>query len=569
MSALPHFDAIEGQPLTLEQKKYLSGFFAGLAAKGVSFGDVAQAAGAKSAEEEAPLILEERIKKEEHPLDSYYRLLENAKTNQAPDKEEIFRFKWNGLFYLTPVKDAFMARLRIPGGQLKTFQLREIAAIARELTTGYVQVTTRANLQIRLIEPRNAPAFLRRIQLIGLHTRGAGADNIRNLTSNPTAGIDLHELIDCTPFVQELAQIIINHREFYDLPRKFNVAFDGGGLIGSVEDTNDVGVKAVRVGDGIFFRIAVGGATGHKAFARDLGVLISPDEIVKVVVALIRVYIAHGNRGDRKKARLKHLLEKWTLEQYLVEAERLLGAPLTRSSLDPGQLEYPSAKIAHSHIGAFSQKQPGLHYVGVALPVGQITPKQLERIANIAEHYGSGEIRLTVWQNFIIPNIPATYLETVKKEVRRSGLDWKQSNLASGVIACTGNKYCKFSSTDTKGHALALIKHLERRIELDVPINIHFTGCPNSCAQHYMGDIGLLGAKTSDGLEAYHVCVGGGFGKSQAIGRQIFQAVPFEELKPLMEKILGVYLKSRDAGESFQAFTARHDLNALQVAFCA
>jgi len=569
MGTLPQFDVIEGQPLTLEQKNYLKGFFSGLASKGVTFGDLAQANGTKPPEDEVPLILEERIKKEEHPLDSYYRLAENAKANKAPDKEEIFRFKWNGLFFLTPVKDAFMARLRIPGGQLKTFQLREIAAIARELTSGYIQITTRANVQIRLIEPKNAPEFLRRIQLIGLHTRGAGADNIRNLTSNPTAGIDPYELIDCTAYVQELAQLIINHREFYDLPRKFNIAFDGGGLIGSVEDTNDIGIKAVKIGNEIGFRIAVGGATGHKAFARDLGVVVPPDEIVKVVVAMIRVYIANGNRGDRKKARLKHLLEKWTLDQYLAETEKLLGRQLIRSPLDQVSITYPSEAVPHSHIGAFPQKQEGLHYLGVALPVGQVTPRQLERIADIADHYGSGEIRLTVWQNFIIPNIPTAFLETVKKEVRRIGFDSKQSNLASGVIACTGNKYCKFSSTDTKGHALALIKHLERRVELDVPVNIHFTGCPNSCAQHYMGDIGLLGAKTSDGREAYHVCVGGGFGKHQAVGRPVFQAVAFEELKPLVEKILLVYLKSRLAGESFQAFTARYDLNALQTLFCA
>ncbi len=199
-----------------------------MAAKGITFGDIAGAAPAPKQDDPA-LIFEERIKKEEHPLDSFYRLVENAQTNKAPDKEETYRFKWEGLFYLTPVKDAFMARLRIPGGQLKSFQLREIAAIARDLTTGYLQITTRANLQIRLIQPKDAPAVLRRIQAIGLHTRGAGADNVRNLTSNPTAGIDPHELIDCTPYVQELAQFILSHREFYNLPRKFNIAFDGGG----------------------------------------------------------------------------------------------------------------------------------------------------------------------------------------------------------------------------------------------------------------------------------------------------------------------------------------------------
>src|SRR5437867_741118 len=358
-----------------EQKEYLSGFFAGVAAQGQRFSDVEPAPAAASKED---LIFEERVKRELHPLDAYPQLLENAATNKAPDKEDIFRFKWHGLFYLTPNKEGFMARLRIPGGVVQTFQLREIANVAKELTSGYVQITTRANFQIRLIQPKDASEVLRRIQSVGLHTRGAGADNIRNVTANPTAGIDPVERIDVLPFVNELAQIIIHDRSFYDLPRKFNIAFDGGGLIGTVEDTNDIGVKAVRVvpatlvsreeptpnpssgGEledgrpiavplpgggrgglisptlrsddfitdavppGIYFRLNLGGATGHKAFARDLGVLLRPEELMKVRVAVIRVYITHGNRADRKKARLKHLLEIWPLEKYLEEMERLL-----------------------------------------------------------------------------------------------------------------------------------------------------------------------------------------------------------------------------------------------------
>src|SRR5438093_967118 len=268
-----------------EQKEYLTGLFAGIAARGQTFSD-AQPAPAERSEDP---IFEERVKRELHPLDAYEQIVENALGNKAPQKEDIFRFKWNGLFFLTPVKDAFMARLRIPGGVVRTYQLRELARIAQELTSGYVQITTRANFQMRLIEPKDAPEVLRRIQSIGLHTRGAGADNIRNLTANPTAGIDPVELIDVLPFVEQLAAIIINDRAFYDLPRKFNIAYDGGGLIGSVEDTNDSGLKAVQVvhesGEikpGIYFRVKLGGATGHKAFARDLGVLVRPQEVLKV-----------------------------------------------------------------------------------------------------------------------------------------------------------------------------------------------------------------------------------------------------------------------------------------------
>ena len=557
---------VNGEPLTEEQRQYLGGFFAGLAAQGLKFSDVEPNPVTEKAAPVENLIYEERVKRELHPLDAYEQIVENAQLNKAPDKKEIFRFKWHGLFFLTPNKEAFMARLRIPGGLLKTFQLRELAKLAKELTSGYVQITTRANFQMRLIQPRDCPEFLRRVQSVGLHTRGAGADNIRNLTANPTAGIDPQELVDVMPLCQELGQIIINDRSFYDLPRKFNIAYDGGGLIGTVEDTNDIGAKAVRVGGDIFFRIALGGATGHKAFARDLGVLVKPGELNKVILAVVRVYIANGNRGDRKKARLKHLLETWSLDQYLAETEKLLGSGLRRSPVESSDEPAPPPLRPHSHLGVYPQKQPGLNYIGVALPVGQITPKQMLRVAEIADLYGSGEIRLTVWQNFLIPNVPDAYVETVCKAVRKAGLDTKASRLRGGLVACTGNSYCKFAMVNTKGHALALADYLEKKLTLDLPINIHLTGCPNSCAQHYMGDIGLLGTKVK-GEEAYHVFIGGGFGVNQAVGRQVFSGLSVEDTKITLEKMLKGYLRHRLEGETFQKFTQRHDLNTLQAFF--
>jgi ferredoxin-nitrite reductase len=573
--ALP-IQHVNGTPLNEEQRHYLTGFFAGVAARGYRFSDVESLPVAENKSSTDDLIFEERVKRELHPLDAYPQLLENAAHNKPPDKEDLFRFKWNGLFYLTPNKEAFMARLRIPGGVVKTFQLTEIARIAKELTTGYIQITTRANFQLRLIQPKDAPEVLRRIQNVGLHTRGAGADNIRNLTANPTAGIDPHEIIDVLPFCQDLAQIIINDRAFYDLPRKFNIAFDGGGLIGTVEDTNDIGIKAVLNDGGVVFRISLGGATGHKAFARDLGVLVKPAELNKVVVALVRVYIANGNRTDRKKARLKHLLESWPLEKYLAETEKLLGyalqrAPAASASPTEPPLEGSAGRAAtgdsrHTHIGVYPQKQPGLNYIGVAVPVGQITPKQLLRVAEIADLYGPGEIRLTVWQNFIIPNIPDAYVETARKALRKIGFETKTSHIRSGLIACTGNSYCKFAQSNTKGHALALGDYLDKKLALDQPINIHLTGCPNSCAQHYMGDIGLLGTRAK-GEECYHVFVGGGFGANQAVGRQVFSNVSFVELPQTLEKMLKGYLRRREPGESFQKFTQRNDLNNLQAIF--
>jgi ferredoxin-nitrite reductase len=559
-------EPIASAGFTVEQKEYLTGLFAGAAARGKAFADVEPAPKVRADE-----IAEERIKRELHPLDAYEQLVENAIGNKAPDKEDLFRYKWHGLFFLTPVKDAFMSRLRIPGGVLKSYQLRELANIAQQLTSGYVQVTTRANLQMRLIQPKDAPEFLQRIQAIGLHTRGSGADNIRNLTMNPTAGIDPVELIDVQPFVQQIAQVIINDRSFYDLPRKFNIAYDGGGLIGSVEDTNDIGVKAVKVGDEIMFRIALGGATGHKSFARDLGVVVPPAEITKVVAAVVRVYIEHGCRTNRKRARLKHLLETTSFDEYLALVEKKLGTTLKRAPYDVAQMRWASQELAHSHVGDYPQKQKGFSYVGATCPVGHITPKQMLRVAELAELYGNGEVRLTVWQNFIIPNVPEAFVATLKKALDKAGLPTKQSNLASGVIACTGNSYCKFAQANTKGHALEVIKQLEKRLELDQPVNIHVTGCPNSCAQHYMGDIGCLGAKTKvngESLEAYHLFVGGGFAKNQAVGRQVFSGVTAQELPNIIEKMLRAYLKHRTSkAETFQQFTTRHEVGRLQELF--
>lgn len=583
-STLP-FHEIAGDKLSPAQTAYLDGFFEGLRNRGLSFSDVMPGSGPDSRTPGAPdlqeLTPEERIKHDLHPLDAYPLLLQHAAANQAPDKENTFRFKWHGLFYLTPNKEAFMARLRIPGGHLKTFQLREIARVAQELTSGYVQITTRANLQIRLIQPKDAPEVLRRIQGVGLHTRGAGADNVRNLTCDATSGLDRSELVETLPLAQQLAQVILNTREFYNLPRKFNIALHGGGPVPSLQDTNDIGWTAVRVEagksdtpTGTYFRCALGGATGHRAFARDLGVLVTPEEVVKVTAALLRVFVAHGNRSDRKKARLKHLLDVWTLDQYRNETEKLLGYSLRRapdvvdSSTQLSDAHTPTPP--HPHVGIHPQKQAGLSWVGVAIPVGQLTPRQMLRLADLAEHYGSGEVRLTVWQNLIIPNVPDAYVETLKKALVKLGLDWRQSNLKSGFVACTGNSFCKYASSNTKGHALELMSYLDKRFQLDQPINVHLTGCPNSCAQHYIGDIGLLGAKvkvSGETLEGYHIFVGGAFGGSAEIGRQLFNGVSVSMLPGVMEKILRGYLKYRLPGEPFQKFTARHDIRKLQELF--
>lgn len=563
-----------------EQRNYLEGFFAGIAARGVSFGDLADSPAAAEPMQDVPslddLTKEERIKRELHPFDAIEQLVMDARWNAKPEAENVFRYKWNGLFWLNPVKDGYMCRLRIPGGVVRSHQLRELAAISRELTTGYIQITTRNNFQIRLIQPKNCPEVLRRIQGCGLHSKGAGADNIRNITMNPCAGLDPHELLDVRPLVNELATLIIGTKEFYDLPRKFNIAYDGGGLVSSVEDTNDIGASAVRIAEnsegiepGVHFRIALGGVTGHQTFASDWGVLVKPEQLNDVIVALLRVFIKHGDRTNRKKARFKYVVESTGLAGVLAEAEKLLPFKLTRLAADsPLQLKRDFSQQGHSHVGVHSQKQEGMVYVGASVPVGQLTARQLDRIADLADSYGSGEVRLTVWQNLIIPNVKTAFAETLAKSLRKLGLPCEQSNLKSGFVACTGSRYCKFAATDTKGHAIAMMDYLDKRVKLDRPVNIHFTGCPHSCAQHFMGDIGLLGTKVkSDSGEGYHITVGGGFGENRKIGRQIFSGVTFESLGETLAAMLKGYLAVRSDGETFHQFCNRHTIGQLQEIF--
>lgn len=573
----PPRSAETADDFSAEQKRYLEGFFAALNAQGVTFGDLAETPGVPAAAPKGPnlddLTKEERIKHDLNPLDATEELVLKARWNAKPEAEDVFRFKWNGLFWLSPVKDGYMCRLRIPGGIVKSFQLRELASIARELTTGYIQITTRNNFQIRLIEPKDCPEVLRRIQSVGLHSRGAGADNIRNITMNPCAGYDPHELIDVRPLVNELATIIISSREFYDLPRKFNIAYDGGGLVSSVEDTNDIGASAVAIGEngegiepGVWFRIALGGVTGHQTFARDWDVIVKPEELNRLITAIVRVFMRDGDRTNRKKARLKYLVEGRGLDGFREDVEAMLGKKLQRLAADsPLQLPRSFSQQGHTHVGTYPQKQKGLNYIGASVPVGQLTARQLERIADIADSYGSGEVRLTVWQNFIVPNVPDAYVATAAKALRKLGFPTEQSPLRTGFVACTGNRYCKFASTDTKGHALAMMDYLDKRVKLDQPVNVHFTGCPNSCAQHFMGDIGLLGTKAkSESSEGYHVVVGGGFGENRKVGRQIFSAVPFESLGTTLEAMLKGYLARREGSETFHVFCNRHTVGQLQ-----
>ncbi|MBL9085004.1 MAG: NirA family protein, partial [Planctomycetales bacterium] len=469
-------------------------------------------------------------------------------------------------------QDAFMTRLRFPGGLITAHQMRGVADIAEQFGGGYADVTTRANLQVREIPARHATDVVMALTDLGIINRGSGADNIRNVTGSPTAGIDPDELIDTRPLTKAMHHYILQHPEMYGLPRKFNIAFDGGGTISSLADTNDIGFTAVRVVDdhpdvpaGVYFRLELGGISGHKDFARDTGVLLRPEECVPAAAALVQAFSELGDRTDRKKARLKYVLDAIGFDGFLAAAEKYYKKPWRRFALEKCVVRRTADRAAH--LGVHSQKQPGLSYVGVVLPVGRMTVEQVRGLAAIADRHGSGMIRLTVWQNLLISDVPQERVETVKTEIEQLGLHWSATNIRAGLVACTGNGGCKFAAANTKRHAMAVAEYLEQRVTLNQPLNIHLTGCHHSCAQHYLGDIGLLATKVpvgDDMVEGYHVYLGGGYGERQAIGRELLRNVTHTDLLPFLERLLNDYLERRaDDEETFFDYSRRQSTEEL------
>jgi ferredoxin-nitrite reductase len=577
-----------------EQKRYLEGFVAGLQIaktarpvpgtatppNGVAAEPIGPDAAALRAQDRVvkaggKLSDPEKFKRELHPFDGYEKLKDQAAKNEAPKPDDNFRWRFFGLFYCAPTQKSYMCRLRIPNGILSHWQFAGLADLAERYAGGYSHVTTRANLQMRDVEPKNAVAMVEAIQDLGLASRGSGADNIRNVTGTPTAGIDPQELLDTRPYAREWHFHILNDRSLYGIPRKFNVGFDGGGTIAVLEDTNDIGFQAVAVKDGfgvepgVWFRLLLGGITGHQDFARDTGIIVKPAEATMVADAVVRVFIDNGDRTNRAKARLKYVLDAWGFEKFIAAMEERLGRKLTRV---PAEAIAPRPVFDRlAHIGVHPQIQKGLNWIGVVFPVGKITAAQMRGLAKVAAECGDGEIRLTVWQNLLISGVADDRVAAAEAAIAAIGLATTASSIRAGLVACTGNAGCKLANSDTKRHAEEIAHWCEARVALDGPINIHLTGCPNSCAQHYVGDIGLVGTKVQisdegDQVEGYHVVVGGGFGPDAACGREIYRDVKAEDAPKMVERMLKAYLAHRaSAEESFLTFTRRHEIETLKA----
>ena len=417
---------------------------------------------------------------------------------------------------------------------------------------GSADITTRQNIQLRGIRIEDLPDIFNRFHAVGLTSVQSGMDNVRNITGDPVAGLDADELYDTRELVQQIQDMLTNkgegNPEFTNLPRKFNIAITGGRDNSVHAEINDLAfIPALKremgrnsaTSQSIFgFNVIVGGFFSAKRCeaAIPLNAWVSPEDVVSLCRAILEVFRDHGLRANRLKSRLMWLIDEWGLEKFRAEVEKRLG-----KSLLPAAAKDEIDWEKRDHIGVYKQKQPGLNYVGLHIPVGRLYAEDMFEIARLAEVYGSGEIRFTVEQNIIIPNIPDSRLATFLTEPLLERFSVNPGLLTRSLVSCTGAQFCNFALIETKNRALAMIKALEAELTFTRPVRIHWTGCPNSCGQPQVADIGLMGTKTRKNgktVEGVDIYMGGKVGKDAHLGTCVTKGIPCEDLQPVLRDLL-------------------------------
>jgi sulfite reductase (ferredoxin) len=457
----------------------------------------------------------------------------------------------------------FMLRIRIPNGFLTSPQLRTLADLAERYARGVADITVRQNVQLHWVRVEDLPAIFSALAACSLSSLGTCGDVTRNITGCPLAGLDADEIMDASPLVQAATAMVNGSPEFYNLPRKYKVSITGCRVWCSYPEINDVGLTAVRdlYSGRVGFSLRVGGGLSTQPhLARRLDAFVRPDQALAVVKGVSEIFRdSDVLRQNREKARLKFLFldHGWTPERFLTELHDRLGF-----RLDPAVPEVLPEEAYRDHVGIHSQKQDGLVYAGLPILRGRLTPEEMRRIAGLAERYGTGELRATSMQNLIIVNVPQARADELTREAHGGGLRLEGSPFRRGTVACTGSEFCKLALTETKGFARWLVEELEARMPgFEEHLRINITGCPNSCGQHWIADIGIEGKKLKvDGhlVDAYYFCVGGAVGKHQAVARPIGYRVAASEVPEAVERLLRAYLGERRAGQTFREFCAGH-----------
>jgi sulfite reductase beta subunit-like hemoprotein len=510
----------------------------------------------------------EEIKQHKDGLDvlaDIYRYAEPGAPAIPADDETLFR--WYGIYTQRPAEDGyFMVRTRIPGGDLTPVQLRLLGELADLYGRGLADITVRQNIQYHWVSVENLPIILDRLREVGLSTTEACGDCVRNILNCPASGVDEEELFDTTPLIQQVNDFFIDNREFSNLPRKFKIALTGCAHRCVYPEINDIGMFAVRDEEtgGVAFRARVGGGLSTTPrFSKDLGVLVTPEEVVELCAAIATVFRDEGNRKNRKRARLKFLIEQWEIPRFREAVEAVLGRKLRRAVTPDAE---PITERDRSHLGIHRQSTKGLYYFGISILGGRTSGTQLKRLADLAEQFGSGRIRTTNTQNVLLLDIPEKNLEALKQQLDISGFDYQPSWARKAIIACTGIQFCKLAIAETKNRAKELDDYLSSAVEMDDSVRISVTGCPNSCGQHHICDVGLEGSLvTINGIkrESFQVFLGGGVGAHETFGRRIGVRIPSEDLGESMARLFNRYKNDRTGNETFQEFCLRHSDDKL------
>jgi ferredoxin-nitrite reductase len=467
-----------------------------------------------------------------------------------------------GLFYATSAQDGVLSRIRVPGGILNGPQCEAIATLADRFGNGVMQITNRANLQLRALQSGIPAKALQHLQTLALAAPIPAVDAIRNIMSSPTAGIDAQAILDTQPLVRNWNHSLMGRPDFAVLSSKFSVCFDGSEAVFVGDRPNDITLVAVEVKGSIQLRLHL--STGERGEApQNVGVAVRPYEAIALLTALTEVYRDYTLQQDgrqQRKPRLRELIKSWGVERYLKIAAQKLAFPLVSGT---GERHEMHAR-RYAHLGVHPQRQSKLSYIGVSLSLGQLKTQQLRELAILSDQYGDSTLRLTPWQTVIVPNVSNAQIREVQQHIEALGMCTRPTHPSSAIVACSGTTGCSAAATDTQHHAQAITVHLERCIELDVPINIHFSGCEKSCAQHRAGDITLVGA-TVQGTETYHVYVGN---DGSPFGRALYAFSNAEALPRQIEAMIRAYQQHRQSlQESFGAFANRHAIAHLRQLF--
>ena len=524
----------------------------------------------------------ERLKREKNPWEAFEEIRAFAREGRAsvvPEWAE-FYFKWWGIYTqgdgagvtggtggTGKATEYFMMRIGIPNGIATAAQLRAIGTLTRDHARNLADITTRQAIQLHWLTVDSLPAAVELLDSVGLSPRGACGDVVRNVTGCPMAGIDGHELIDASPLARAVAREVNGNSEFYNLPRKFKITVTGCPVWCSYPEINDIAITAVKRGEEIGYSVRVGGGlSADPHLGVKLDAFVHEDQAVAVVRGIVEIFREQqGLRESRDRARLKHLFlrEGWTAERFLEVLQSKLAF-----TLEPGVKEQVPDDVFRDHVGVNPQKQPGLYSVGATVLNGRMSGDQLLAIADLAEKYGGAEIRTTVMQNFVIPHVPKANLDTVLAGLKAIGLTVEANNFWRGAVACTGTEFCKLAITETKGFARWLVEELEGRIPgFDQPIKLHVTGCPNSCGQHWIADVGLEGKKIKhDGKleDAWSFALGGALGEHAGVARVVNYRCLSSDVPDALERLLRNYLGTRDAEQNLRSWFANKSNDELR-----